>query len=221
MTQQASQLSDADARTASAQAQVRIVKLEAQVNRQREELDKAERRYLSAVDGRMRFRASFRKARQESKAAREWMAKFATPLINELEGYQNGDPDRAPYVARIAELEAQVIAERARADGAVAELKTRTQDFTRLIEEAQVLMRPQGEWEEEVAAAREALAGMVDQYMTAKEGYVTHEFMSAQEDTIDYLEGIGWLRAGEYERYCWTPASGRAARAARAGEEER
>jgi hypothetical protein len=58
---------------------------------------------------------------------------------------------------RIAELEAIVVKERARADRAVAELKTRTQDFTRLIEEAQTLMRPQAEWEQEIAAIKQAV----------------------------------------------------------------
>jgi chromosome segregation ATPase len=60
---------------------------------------------------------------------------------------------------RITELEKIVVKERARADRAIAELKTRTQDFTRLIEEAQTLMRPQAEWEQEIAELR-ASAGM-------------------------------------------------------------
>ena len=61
----------------------------------------------------------------------------------------------------------------------------------------------------EVARARDTLAGMVDQYMTFREGYISHEFMSAQEETIDYLEDIGWITGGALERYYWTPASGR------------
>lgn len=60
--------------------------------------------------------------------------------------------------------------------------------------------------------ARGALADMVDQYMSCIEGYITHEFMSAQETTIDYLQRAGWLRDIGYERFVWTPQSGRISR---------
>lgn len=60
---------------------------------------------------------------------------------------------------------------------------------------------------ERIAAADDALAGMVIQYMQFPEGYISHEFMGAQEDAIEYLENIGWLKAGELERYYWTPES--------------
>lgn len=60
----------------------------------------------------------------------------------------------------------------------------------------------------ELARARDVVGSMVNQYMGYPEGYVTHEFMSAQEDAIEYLEDIGWLKGGELERYYWTPASG-------------
>lgn len=63
------------------------------------------------------------------------------------------------------------------------------------------------ELENELTQAREALAWMVIQYMEFPEGYISHEFMSAQEDAIEYLERIGWLSAGQYERYYWTPAA--------------
>ena len=58
-----------------------------------------------------------------------------------------------------------------------------------------------------LATADRALADMVNQYMGHKEGFVTHEFMSAQEDAIEYLEDIGWLCGGEQERYYWTHAA--------------
>lgn len=61
---------------------------------------------------------------------------------------------------------------------------------------------------DELAVVRDALAGMVTQYMQFPEGYISHEFMGAQEDAIEYLEQIGWLRAGELERYYWTDVSG-------------
>lgn len=80
-------------------------------------------------------------------------------------------------------------------------------DVCAALEAAQIRIR---DLEAERDAAREALVGMVVQYMEFREGYVSHEFMSAQEDAIDYLETIGWLTAGALERYYWTPASGRA-----------
>ena len=40
---------------------------------------------------------------------------------------------------------------------AQTELRTRTKDFVRLIEDAKALMRPQGEWEEDVERLRAAL----------------------------------------------------------------
>jgi hypothetical protein len=62
----------------------------------------------------------------------------------------------------------------------------------------------------DLTAAREALADMVNQYMGYRdEGYVSHEFMSAQENAIEYLETIGWLRSAPMECYYWTAASGR------------
>ncbi len=61
--------------------------------------------------------------------------------------------------------------------------------------------------------ADRALADMVNQYMSYPEGFVTHEFMNAQEEAIDYLESIGWLRAGDLERYYWTDAMNDATKA--------
>lgn len=60
-----------------------------------------------------------------------------------------------------------------------------------------------------LARADDALMWMVVQYMEFPDGYVGHEFMSAQEDAIEYLEDIGWLTGGALERYYWTEASGR------------
>lgn len=76
-------------RTANAQLRTRVAELEGVIERLRADANKIEARYLSAVDGRMKFRQAFRKAREESKSARAWMATYAWPLLDELEGYQN------------------------------------------------------------------------------------------------------------------------------------
>lgn len=138
---------------------------------------------------------------------------------------------------RIRELEAQVIAERARADGAereaaeweglaerrrdelsgiLTDLGALSADNARLLslvgtetpiaafDLATTWQAERQGYMEQVSKANHVLADMVNQYMSAREGYITHEFMSAQEDAIEYLGDIGWLHAGELERYYWT-----------------
>jgi hypothetical protein len=61
----------------------------------------------------------------------------------------------------------------------------------------------------ELDQARTVAADLMTQFMQFPEGYISHEFMSAQEDAIEYFETIGWLRAEPLERYWWTEQSGR------------
>jgi hypothetical protein len=76
--------------------------------------------------------------------------------------------------------------------------------------EIEAVTKERDEARTELARARDVVGSMVNQYMGYPEGYVSHEFMSAQEDAIEYLEDIGWLTGGALERYYWTPASGHA-----------
>lgn len=66
--------------------------------------------------------------------------------------------------------------------------------------------------EAELERVRTVAADLIDQYMRYPDGSIAHEFMSAQEDALEYFEDIKWLRAEPMERYWWTATSGREAR---------
>jgi len=78
--------------TAIRMANVRIAEQEVKIIALRTECDKLRGRYESAVLGRASFRKGFREWRDKAMRLEAWMAEYGWPLMDELEGWQNGKP---------------------------------------------------------------------------------------------------------------------------------
>lgn len=48
-----------------------------------------------------------------------------------------------------------------------------------------------------------ALAKMVEQYMGQPDGSIRHEYLAAQEEALDVLEDLGWIREQGGGIYLW------------------
>lgn len=129
------------------------------------------------------------------------MTEQATPPTD-AEQVQTLRTANAMLRARVGELEERWQVVTGERDQARAELRTRTQDYTRLIEEAQKLMRPQAEWEAEIERLRLTLqsARIYVDRMTIQVGPVAHDEIAPAKRVLALIDAALTGAAGEGEK---------------------